>query len=75
MADRITTMPTAADALPASVEAALGGLLVFPRGEDGEGAPRTLLQWPAGAGVVAWHHSREETRRRLAPGHVGGCGR
>lgn len=52
-------------ALPPSVEAAISGLSVIPRGQDSEGRERMMLHWSGGA-VVAWYHSPDETRRRLA---------
>lgn len=56
--------PQAVEALPLSVEFALGGLSVMSR-PDAEGNPRVLLQWTGNA-TVAWYHEEAETRRRLA---------
>lgn len=54
-----------APALPLSVESALCGLSVVCR-PDMDDKSRVLLQWANDAGTCSWHHSPEDTRRRLA---------
>jgi hypothetical protein len=53
-----------AEALPASLEAAIQGMSVAHRGTH-EGEQRIMLAF-AGETTVAWHHSEAETKRRLA---------
>lgn len=54
-----------ASALPPSVEAALDGVSVMDRGFDGDGLPRVMVMFP-GETTASWHHSKDETRSRLA---------
>lgn len=61
---RRAATPAPADGLPASLEAAIEGLSVVHRGQF-EGKERVMLAF-AGETVSAWHHSPDETRRRLA---------
>lgn len=62
--------PAVAEALPLSVESALCGLTVVCRPDAGD-ASRVLLQWANDAGACSWHHTPEETRRRLAEAFPG----
>jgi hypothetical protein len=57
------------DDLPVSLSAAIAGMTVIWRGmEDNEG--RTLLCF-AGEQMASWHHTPEETRRRILAGWKG----
>lgn len=53
-----------AEALPASLEAAIKGLSVFHR-EPIDGQPRVMVAF-AGESVSSWYHTPDETRTRLA---------
>lgn len=53
-----------AEALPASLEAAIQGMSVTNRGMH-EGEQRIMLAF-SGETTVAWHHSDAETKRRFA---------
>jgi len=56
--------PAVDAALPLSVESALCGLSVMNR-PDMEDSPRVLLQWAGSGATVAWHHTPDETRKRM----------
>ena len=57
--------------LPESLVNAIEGMTIVDRGaiegDDGELIPRVMLMF-AGETVAAWHHSEEETRKRLKAG-------
>ena len=57
--------------LPTSLENAIDGMTIVDRGmiegDDGEMIQRTMLMF-AGETVASWHHSEEETRKRLKAG-------
>lgn len=56
---------TAGTALPLSVERGLANLSATVR-SDHDDMARTMLAWTGEGQTVAWHHSPQETRRRLA---------
>ena len=60
----------AGNALPLSVERALGGLTAVCR-PDHEDKARVLLHWATDGESIAWHHAPAETRRRIAEAFPG----
>lgn len=61
---------TAGKPLPLSVERALAGLAAVCR-PDHDDKARVLLHWATDGSTVAWHHSPQETRRRIAEAFPG----